>query len=78
VLNWNASRDDDKVVYYEIWRRAPFETKFRKVGTTFAAETTYTDAGLHPDTEYQYSVRAVDTSGNASLASDIITVRTQR
>jgi hypothetical protein len=78
VLNWNASRDDDKVVHYEIWRRAPFETKFRKVGTTFAAETTYTDAGLHPDTEYQYSVRAVDTSGNASPFSNTITVRTQQ
>jgi hypothetical protein len=77
VLNWNASRDDDKVVHYEIWRRAPFETKFRKVGTTFAAETTYTDAGLHPDTEYQYYVRAVDTSGNASPFSNAITVRTQ-
>jgi hypothetical protein len=77
VLNWNASRDDDKVVYYEIWRRAPFETKFRKVGTTFAAETTYTDAGLHPDTEYQYYVRAVDTSGNASQPSNVVTVRTQ-
>ncbi|MCX7924207.1 MAG: fibronectin type III domain-containing protein, partial [Fimbriimonadales bacterium] len=77
VLNWNASSDDDKVVYYEIWRRAPHETKFRKVGTTFATETTYTDAGLHPDTEYRYYVRAVDASGNASQGSPVVTVRTQ-
>lgn len=76
VLRWNASSDNDKVVFYEVWRRAPHEPKFRKIGTTFAAETTYTDAGLHPNTEYQYYVRAIDTSGNPSLASNIITVRT--
>ncbi|MDW8051971.1 MAG: fibronectin type III domain-containing protein [Armatimonadota bacterium] len=77
VLEWTPSTDDDKVVYYEIWRRAPHEREFRKVGTTFAAETTYIDAGLHPDTPYQYYVRAVDTSGNVSTLSNIITVRTQ-
>ncbi len=76
-LEWFASTDDDKVVYYEIWRKAPFETKFRKVATTFGTETYFEDAGLHPDTEYIYYVRAIDTSGNASQPSTTIRVRTQ-
>lgn len=76
-LNWSMSTDDDKVVYYEIWRKAPFETKFRKVATTFSTETYFDDAGLHPDTEYSYYVRAVDTSGNVSLPSPTVHVRTQ-
>lgn len=76
-LNWSGSTDDDKVVYYEIWRKAAFESKFRKIATTFSTETHFTDAGLHPDTEYSYYVRAIDTAGNASQPSAVITVRTQ-
>ncbi len=76
-LNWSASTDDDRVLFYEIWRRDPFENRFRKVGNTFGAETQFTDPTLHPDTEYRYYVRAIDGSGNASQRSAIITVRTQ-
>ncbi len=76
-LEWSASIDDDKVVYYEIWRKAPFESKFRKIATTFSTETYFEDAGLHPNTEYSYYVRAIDTSGNASQPSTTVRVRTQ-
>ncbi len=76
-LAWSASTDNEKVVYYEIWRRAPYETRPRLLATTFGAETTFDDAGLHPDTEYEYSVRAIDMGGNASPPSTVIRVRTQ-
>ncbi|MFQ3610937.1 MAG: fibronectin type III domain-containing protein, partial [Fimbriimonadales bacterium] len=76
-LSWNPSSDDDRVLYYEIWRRDPHDTQFRKVGTTFGAETQFTDPTLHPDTEYRYYVRAVDGSGNVSVSSAVVTVRTQ-
>ncbi len=77
-LSWNSSTDDDRVVHYEVWRRDPHASRFHKVGTTFGAETQFTDPTLHPDTEYQYYVRAVDGSGNASAFSAVVTVRTQQ
>jgi hypothetical protein len=76
-LNWSASRDNEKVVYYEIWRRAPYESRARRIATTFSTETTFDDAGLHPDTEYEYFVRAIDMGGNASPPSATLRVRTQ-
>jgi chitodextrinase len=65
------------VVYYEIWRRAPYESRARRIATTFGTETTFDDTGLHPDTEYEYSVRAIDMGGNASPPSATLRVRTQ-
>ncbi len=76
-LSWHPSSDNEKVVYYEIWRRAPYESRFRRIASTFSTETTFDDAGLHPDTEYEYYVRAIDAGGNASPVSNTIRVRTQ-
>ncbi|MEN3001612.1 MAG: fibronectin type III domain-containing protein [Armatimonadota bacterium] len=76
-LRWRASSDNEKVVYYEIWRRAPYEGKFRRIASTFSTETTFDDAGCHPDTEYEYYVRAVDMGGNVSSISNTVRVRTQ-
>jgi hypothetical protein len=76
-LNWSASHDNERVVYYEIWRRAPYESRARRIATTFGTETTFDDTGLHPDTEYEYFVRAIDMGGNASPPSATIRVRTQ-
>jgi hypothetical protein len=76
-LTWSASTDNERVVYYEIWRRAPYETKFRRIATTLSTETHFDDTGLYPDTEYEYYVRAIDMGGNASPASPTLRVRTQ-
>jgi predicted phage tail protein len=76
-LSWSAAHDNEKVVYYEIWRRAPYESRARRIATTFSTETTFDDTGLYPDTEYEYFVRAIDMGGNASSPSATLRVRTQ-
>jgi hypothetical protein len=49
------STDDDKVVYYEIWRKAAYESRARKHRDHLQhRDALLTDAGLHPDTEYSY------------------------
>ena len=58
-LAWNASTDNSGRVAYNIQRD----------GAVIAAAvltTSYTDAGVQPDTTYAYSVQAVDAAGNTS------------
>ena len=69
-LNWNAATDNVGVVAYRV---------YRSDAASFVASvtsTTYADAGLAADTEYHYTVRAVDAAGNESAASNIATTAT--
>jgi chitodextrinase len=61
-IEWNAPADDVGVAGYRIFRDGSF---IAQVG----AQTTYTDTGLAPDTEYHYEVNAFDAAGNTSAAS---------
>lgn len=62
VLTWAANGEYD-VSGYRVLRDGT------AVGTTGAGTRTYTDTGLTNDTTYQYSLQALDTSGNTSAAS---------
>ncbi len=63
-LTWKAATDNVGVVAYRVYRSG---------AASFVASvtsTTYADAGLAANTEYTYSVRAVDAAGNESPASN--------
>jgi chitodextrinase len=67
VLSWSASTDpDDPVAGYQILRDGT------QVGTT--ATTTFTDNGAVEGGTYSYTVRAVDSHGNASAETAPVTV----
>ena len=58
VLQWNASEDNVKVDYYEVFRNGV------SLGQT--SELSFSATGLAPNTGYTFGVQAVDVSGNAS------------
>ncbi len=68
TLAWNASTDNVGVQGYRLFRN----------GTQFAdvPDLTATDAGLTPDTTYNYTVLAYDANGNASAQSAAVPVKT--
>ena len=58
TLNWAPSSDNVAVTGYDVYRNST------RVGTP--ATPGYTDAGLAPNTTYQYTVAARDAQGNVS------------
>jgi chitodextrinase len=68
TLNWGASSDNTRVAGYRIYRNDT------EIGTT--KTTNYTDSGLSAGTTYSYTVKAFDSVGNTSAASNTATVTT--
>lgn len=68
TLTWTASTDNVAVDHYEVFRDGA------KVGSP--SGSSYQDSGLAPDTEYTYTVKALDAAGNASKSSNAVSVRT--
>lgn len=68
TLGWNASSDDFAVSGYEIKRDGAF------IGTT--STTSFVDYTVLPNTQYQYTVAAVDSSQNVSAHSGSVSVTT--
>lgn len=68
-LNWNESSDNVGVHHYDIYRNNV------KVGSS--KTTDFTDINLKANTEYTYIVKAIDNSGNESLESNKITIKTK-
>lgn len=69
-LQWNASTDvDGTVARYQIRRNGTLVQE--------PTVTNYRDQGLLPDTQYSYTVAAVDNLGLASGQSGALSVRTQ-
>jgi len=62
-LSWTAASDNVAVTGYRIFRNGSL------LLTSSALQ--FTDSGLQPSTSYQYSVSALDASGNESLASEV-------
>jgi hypothetical protein len=63
-LTWKTATDNVGVVAYRV---------YRSDAASFVASvtsTTYADTGLAAETEYAYTVRAVDAAGNESSASN--------
>jgi chitodextrinase len=63
VLAWSASHDNVGVAGYEVYRNGALIANVPRPG--------YTDQGLAPATKYRYTVRAYDTSNNASADSNV-------
>ncbi|WP_442266241.1 endonuclease [Tenacibaculum sp. ZS6-P6] len=67
-LAWTASTDNIAVTGYDVYRGT---TKLSTVTTT-----NYTVTGLIAETNYSFSVRAIDAAGNTSNSSNIVNVTT--
>ncbi|WP_163651888.1 glycosyl hydrolase family 18 protein [Listeria sp. PSOL-1] len=68
TLSWTAATDDVKVAGYKIYRDNAL------VGTS--SNTTFADQNLTPNTTYIYTVKAYDSAGNFSAASEPLSVTT--
>jgi chitin-binding protein len=68
-LMWNAATDNVGVKQYDIYRNGV------KVKTVTGTMTT--DTGLQANTEYTYTVKAVDAAGNVSEVSNTFVVKTK-
>ena len=70
MLTWATATDDAGVAGYNVYRDTVKRT------TIPIASTKYTDTPLTPQTEYTYTITAMDTIGQESAPSDPITVIT--
>ena len=68
ALSWNASTDNVKVTYYEIYKNNSL--------TGTSNTTTYLVSGLKPNTSYNFYVVAKDAANNRSAKSNILKVTT--
>ncbi|WP_217593199.1 carbohydrate binding domain-containing protein [Cohnella sp. GbtcB17] len=69
-VTWTASTDNVGVTAYDIYRGGA------KIGSAAGNATSYTDSTAAAGTTYSYTVKALDTAGNASAASAAATVTT--
>jgi hypothetical protein len=81
-LNWEPNTEA-KLAGYEVYRvsRMAGRSLARRIivsGDKLLTAPAFEDRGLEPGTEYQYSVVAVDTSGNVSEESNQVTETTLR
>ncbi|PFX88626.1 chitin-binding protein [Bacillus mycoides] len=72
-LMWSPSEDNIDVDHYIVYREIAGVTK--EIGTVNT--TSFMDNNLQANTTYKYAVSAVDTAGNESIKSDILTVTTK-
>ncbi|MGE8056187.1 lytic polysaccharide monooxygenase [Bacillus mycoides] len=72
-LMWSPSEDNIDVDHYIVYREIAGVTK--EIGTVNT--TSFMDKNLQANTTYKYAVSAVDTAGNESMKSDILTVNTK-
>jgi Malectin domain len=70
TLAWQASIDNVGVKSYRIFRGT------QQVGSVDSPTLTYTDTNLTPDSAYTYTLKAVDSANNISLASASSSVKT--
>lgn len=70
ALSWTVSTDDVGVVAYDIYKDGVLNH------TNAAGSTTYTVTGLTTATAYAFTVKARDAAGNASVASNSVSVTT--
>jgi endo-1,4-beta-xylanase len=67
-LSWKASTDNVGIGSYDIYNGD------KLVGST--SSTNYTVTGLNPSTDYSFTIKAKDMSGNVSPDSDVFTATT--
>ncbi|MBM1152257.1 fibronectin type III domain-containing protein [Enterococcus durans] len=69
-INWTPSTDNVRVSHYNIYQDNQF------IGTSTNAS--YTVTNLTPETQYSFSIEAVDAAGNRSLRSDVLMMTTNK
>ena len=67
-LRWDSSTDDVNVAVYHVYRDGVL------VGES--SNTNFRDKALSPDTTYRYIVTALDSTGNISIPSEVLEVKT--
>ncbi|MBE7129522.1 lytic polysaccharide monooxygenase [Bacillus mycoides] len=72
-LMWSPSEDNIDVDHYIVYREIAGGMK--EIGT--ANTTSFMDKNLQVNTTYKYVVTAVDTAGNESIKSNVLTVTTK-
>ncbi|MGJ7919342.1 cytochrome c3 family protein [Neobacillus sp. LXY-4] len=68
-FQWSAATDNDRVDRYIIEQ---FENDWVQKGVFYPPATTGTIQGLLPGTSYQFRIKAVDTSNNASIITSLV------
>ncbi|WP_298010687.1 MULTISPECIES: alpha amylase N-terminal ig-like domain-containing protein [Anaerolinea] len=69
-LSWTASTDNVAVYAYDIYRSLTSGGAGEKIARVLAPATTYVDTSVVAGTTYYYTVKALDTSFNASELSN--------
>jgi chitodextrinase len=69
-ISWTAATDDVAVISYDILRDGT------KIDSVSATNVVYIANGLTPETDYVFSIRAVDGAGNLSVVSPPLSVKT--
>ncbi|HXM42287.1 MAG TPA: hypothetical protein VN924_13625 [Bryobacteraceae bacterium] len=70
-LTWSAATDKIAIGSYRVFRGTS-ATNLVQVGSTYSTPTGYTNYPLTPSTTYYFGVEAVDTDGNVSPMSAIV------
>lgn len=79
VVKWRKTTDDDFVEQYRIFASYPAAggvMRTELMGTNDEHRTTFISNGLRPGTKYNFQVKSVDTSGNVSRGSNIVSITT--
>jgi hypothetical protein len=71
-LSWDINRESD-LAGYKVWRKSSTDEKFTALGELIR-DNVYNDTTVRRDKRYEYSVSAVDKSGNESEKSKSISV----
>ena len=76
TIAWNGSTDTGGIDEYRI-ERARDGGQFRQIAVVNGTTTQYVDSSTLSDSDYRYRVRAVDTSGNVSGYSNVLSIETE-
>jgi chitodextrinase len=74
-LTWSAATDKVAIATYRIFGGTS-ASNLLQVGTMYSTPTSFSNYSLTPSTKYYFGVQAVDTDGNVSPMSAIISVST--
>lgn len=70
-LTWERNQEED-LAGYRVWRKKEGEKDYIPLTPEFIAENAFNDTTIEKNTRYDYSVTALDTSGNESQKSENI------
>ena len=72
-LTWDPSQSPPQIVGYNIYRETQSSGQYVMLNTAPIAATSFTDSAVTAGQTYSYFVKSVDSSGNLSVQSNIVT-----